>query len=724
MARDRRMAASPCRIALVVLLSALPAAQGRAAEPAGATAAGPAVAATASLDQLARQVDRAESIRAIKTLQRSFAQYMQVGLWTDLGALYAREGTLTFEGNVLKGGAAIAASLRKLHGVAGEGGKDGLPPGVLHTGLIDQPLVNLSVDGEHGKGRWYGLFFQGDGKGGASFQGGIYENDYVREGGKWTIAASHFHPQYAGPYESGWTNWKGEDLGYVPFHFTNDQTGIPIPPATGPAPKTSATAAALQKRIAVLNEEDKVRNLQAAYGYYVNRKMWDDVVDLFADKSAVEIGGVGIYDGKAGVRRAMERMGPAGLVHGELNDRPQFDTVVTIAPGGHEAHARGIEMGMLGQADKGTAYWEINVYDNRFVKEGGLWKIREMRIFQLMRTDYALGWGKSRIVETAPKGRLAPDRPVPAADVGKQDRIIPAFAAANPVTGKPIMAPTGMKLVATTPLTGAIATAPAPKPAPLAELARRLAVSTAYDGAENVSTAYGNYIDDSQWRDMGAIFGKNGAKQKPFVGYYKGVERITQVVINDYGEPRTKPRASIAFHWRIQPVINVASDGRSANVRTYLFHPNTSKVPNSFAPGLSTGMYQDQMVIEDGIWRIWNLTLDEPYVQTAGWKGGWSGAKDRPPGQKPRDNPLLKSYPPDIPISIMGKREEHFLGGSGDLIEWPGILPMWFPYTNPVSGRAPENFIADCAPCAQAPDLSMAKHGYLLPPTGPVPDGN
>jgi hypothetical protein len=685
-------------LAILLALAGLPAAALAAPKPV------PSIAA------LARDVDRAESIRAVKTLQRTFAQYAQFGLWDALGALYADKGTLTFEGNVLTGGAAIAESLRKQHGE----GREGLPAGAMHTMLIDQPLINLSADGESAKCRWYGFFFLGDGKGAASFQGGFYENAYVREGGKWKIAASHFTPQYAGPYETGWTNWRGQDLPILPYHFTTDETGVPIPPPTGRAPATKATLAQLQRRISVLNDEDKVRNLQAAYGYYVNQKMWDDVIDLFADTGAIELGGVGVYTGKAGVRRAIERMGPAGLVHGELNDRPQFDTVVTVMPGGTEAFARGIEMGMLGQADKGEAWWELNVYQNRFVKEGGVWKVREMRIYPLMRTDYHEGWGKSRLTWTA--GASAPDAPVPAADLGPQDRIVPRFAASHPVTGRAVAAPPGMKLVGLGPLTGPIAPARLAKPAGLAELARRLALSTAYDGAENVSTAYGNYIDDSQWRDMGAIFGKKGAKQKPFVGYYIGVDRITQAVINDYGEPRTGPRAQIAFHWRIQPVINVARDGRSANVRTYLWHPNTSKVAGNFAPGLSTGMYQDQMVLEDGIWRIWNLTLDEPYVQTANWKGGWSAAKDRPAGSPKRTFSLVQKYPPDIAISIMGKREEHFLGGSGDTIEWPGILPMWFPYRNPVSGRVPDHYVADCAPCEHAPELSMTRHGYLLPP--------
>ena len=61
--------------------------------------------------------------------------------------------------------------------------------------------------------------------------------------------------------------------------------------------------------------------------------------------------------------------------------------------------------------------------------------------------------------------------------------------------------------------------------------ARRLARSTAYDGAENVSTAYGEYIDDFQWTQMAAIFGKHGAKQIPFAGYYSGADRIVHALL-------------------------------------------------------------------------------------------------------------------------------------------------------------------------------------------------
>ncbi len=152
-------------------------------------------------------------------------------------------------------------------------------------------------------------------------RGGVFENDYVREGGVWKVANMHWFPQYDGPYDKGWTNWGGGDLPLAPYHFKIEEAGMPILPPTGMAPVAKATLGALQARVDRLNEEDRIRNLQSAYAFYADRKMWDDVVDLFADNSAVEVGGQGLWKGKAGVRKWLETMGPAGLRHGQLNDR-------------------------------------------------------------------------------------------------------------------------------------------------------------------------------------------------------------------------------------------------------------------------------------------------------------------------------------------------------------------------------------------------------------------
>jgi len=701
----------------------------------------PAIAVSQNpLDDLARDVDRVESLRAVKNLQRTYAQYSQYGLWNEMADLFATNATYIFDDETIHGRKAIADYLATHEG----DGQQGLKPGAVHTQIIDHPVVNLSVDGESAKGRWYGFALLCDDKGNASLQGAVYENEYVREDGKWKISVHHAFPQYAGPYETGWINWKGQDVGILPYHFTPDQSGIPIPKPVGAAPKSAATLDELAERIAVLNDEQLVRNLQAAYGYYVNRRMWDDVTDLFAPNGVYELGGNGIYVGTKGVRKAHERMGPAGLTHGVLNDRLQFDTVVSFEQGRHEAHVRGIEMGLLGEADKGEGYWEVSTFDNRFIKEDGVWKVREMRVFPLFRADYAKGWGKSRIVEKL-SGAQAPDKALPSGDAGAQDRVIPAFVAAHPVTGKPVTAPAGMKLVAMQPLTGAIA-APAAKQASsdtaarMKDVARRVMVATAYDAAEHVSASYGFFADDSQWDWLSELFGKTGTKQIPFAGYYTSYPRISKGLFLEYGDPvrLDAKKAGIAFHWRIQPVINVAPDGRSARVRTYLFHPNTSKTSGGTLFG---AMYpDDHFILEDGIWRLWNLSLDEPYFEMPNWKAGWAGAKERavvsetprpatpPPAPNPNAPPrpqrfigtaLVNQYKPDVPITELGRLQEHFRGGTGEAWEWPKILPMWWGYKNPVSGRTPELFLPNCVPCEYSPAMDMTQHGYLLPSTEP-----
>jgi hypothetical protein len=663
--------------------------------------AAPAVTAPDTVDRLARDVTRLESLRAVKDVQRSYAQYAQFGLWPEMAALFAKDGRIIRGDRVIAGAGAISAWLKA------NGGPAGSVPGALNTEMIDDPLVNLSVDGQSAKGRWRGLALRGDGQGRAWMEGGLYENDYVLEDGQWKIATLHYHPQYEGSYATGWSNVDQQDLPIIPFHFTIDETGIPIPPAEGAAPESGATPATLAGRIAALNAENDVRNLQDAYGYYVDLRMWDDVVDLFAEDGVIEIGGT-LYKGKAGVRRAMERMGPAGLTHGVLNDHPLFDVMVKVMPGGNEAFSRGTELGMIGEADEGTARWEVNVFRNRFVRENGLWKIREMRITPVMRADYRTGWGN---------GAARPP--------------MPAMLGPNPATGQAV-ATGDLTITAAEPLTGAIAPGPAPEVKDLADLRRRYRRAVAYDGTVNVSAAYGYYLDDFQWPGMSGIIAVKGNKQSPFAGYYFGRERIAGAATAMYGktpDAATVMRKRLATHWRTQPVVTISHDGRSTLQRTRLFHPNTGKYdaaeggPNKRGT-IQTGMYpNDQFVLEDGIWRMWSVTIDEPYMVMPDWQGGWSAAKAPPPGGGMRPSPLLKRYPPDLLLTALGEREEGFAGGTGEKIDWPGILPMWFHYRNLVSGRAPERYWPDCVPCEVRPEVSMTRNGYQMPPTGPAIDG-
>ena len=676
------------------------------------------VCADGELDEFARDVDRVESVRAVKTLQASYAQYAQYGLWNEIGALFARDGNFVFDGMVkpghtAKGPEAIAAFLRTRYG----GGYEGVKADSLSTMLIDSPVINLAPDGNGAKVRWQTLIFHGH-AGEARIEGGVFENDYARERGVWKIATARYYPQFDGPYGEGWINWGGGDLPVVPKHFDVETAGVPIPPATGAAPKTRATLAALQMRVDTLNDQDRIRNLQSAYGFYADRKMWDDVVDLFAPEGVVEIAGQGLWRGPAGIRRWLESIGPAGLTHGQLNDRVQTDVTVTVAIGGNEAFARGIELGMLGEADQERGWWEVATFHTRFVKDGGRWKIRELRRFPQMKTDIFQGWGKNRIVDPVPAGANAPDAPIPEADAAGSGLAVPAFLGAHPVTGKSVKAAGSSRLVAKRALTGEIAPGRSAV-ITLAEARRRLARSAAWDGVANISATYGYYIDDSDAAGWAGVMAAKGFKQTPFQGYHIGRDRLIAARVKGKGPEK---QAGISYHWLMQPVVLVSDDGRSATGRFRLFQPRTGKTVGKagdfFAAQFWGGMYHDRYVLEDGVWRIWELTLDEPYITPVAWKDGvWAKSKDPAPGAR---RPPSNSVNVDIPLTSLGKREEHFAGGTGESQQWPTILPMWFTYTNPVSGRVPELHQPDCVPCALNPELRLDRNGYQEPPDAPA----
>lgn len=671
------------------------------------------------VDRLALEVERAEAIRSVKTLQRSYAQYAQFGLWNEMGPLFTEKAQFLNGLKKIYGREAIAEYFLNEMGK----GKIGLQKGELRTQIIIRPLVNLSKDGQSAKARWWELsmFAQA---GFAEWGGGIYENEYSKENDTWKISRMHYYPMLAGPYETGWRNID-DNLEIVPYHFTAEETGIPVPaipegmkiPSSNKEP--ARHLAVLEERIAVMNNEDSIRNLQNAYGYYVDRKMWDDVTDLFTEDGVLEIANTGVYNGTKGIRRALEIMGPAGLEHGQLNDHLQLDMVVSIDPGGFEAHSRGLEFGMLGEADKGEAFMSLSVFKNRYVRQDGIWRIKEMRIFPLRKTDYNLGWGKSNIIDPPPLGEFAPDSPVPSTDI-MTDGAIPAFLIPNPATCKNVSYPPGARIVGIENLLPSLTVTGSNKipdlqeniESRIKEAEQRLAISKAYDGTENISSAYGDYLDDLDFKGLADLFAVNGAKEIPFAGFYVTRESIARRKPSSV-QVGPAARTFIALHLRTQPVIMVAKDGRSSNIRTRLFQFMSSR---DMGQGFYGGMYHDQAVLEKGAWKLWSVAIDEHYFTSPDYKGGWSAAKDPAPGSGGAGFGSAAGYPPDIPLAELGERSKGFIGGTGDPVVWPSILPMWFHYRNPVSGRVPENFWPDCVTCIYAPHTSMKNHGYLLPP--------
>jgi len=244
-----------------------------------------------------------------------------------------------------------------------------------------------------------------------------------------------------------------------------------------------------------------------------------------------------------------------------------------------------------------------------------------------------------------------------------------------------------------------------------------LARSAAYDGVANISATYGYYVDDSNAAGWANTMATRGFKETPFAGYHIGRERLIAARVRGKGPEK---QAGISYHWLLQPMVLVSEDGRSATGRFRLFQPRTGKTVGKEGDFLAAqfwgGMYHDRYVLEDGSWRIWELTLDEPYIVPVAWKDGvWAKSKDP---ATPRA--FAPNADVDVPIKQLVRREQHFWGGTGAQLQWPSILPMWFTYTNPVSGRVPEFHQPDCVPCGLRPDLALSKNGYQEPPDAPA----
>ena len=178
-----------------------------------------------------------------------------------------------------------------------------------------------------------------------------------------------------------------------------------------------ADLASLAKKVSLLNDEIEVQNLQRTYGYYVDKSMWDEVSELFADDATLEIGGRGVFVGKKRVNEYMHFLGKQGPQPGALFDHSQWQPITHVADDGNTAKQRlraFVMAGTLGdgpEAAPGFAVFGECTYENEYVKENGVWKIAKLYAYFNMYTPYAEGWGKVGMPNTHPEEKLPPDRP-------------------------------------------------------------------------------------------------------------------------------------------------------------------------------------------------------------------------------------------------------------------------------------------------------------------------
>ena len=198
---------------------------------------------------------------------------------------------------------------------------------------------------------------------------------------------------------------------------------------------------ALTLRVQKLEGVRSVKNLQRAFGYYVDRGLWGEAADLFADDGTIEIGLDGVYVGKARIREYLKRLhgGQEGLIYGQLNEWVTLQPAIAVAADGTSATARWRDNGMLGQY-KSHAEWRDGIYENTYVREDGVWKIKSLHLYVNFVAPYEKGWARLKGGEGLARSQASidfpPDRPPTAGYKPFPNTFVPPFQAPNPVTGK------------------------------------------------------------------------------------------------------------------------------------------------------------------------------------------------------------------------------------------------------------------------------------------------
>jgi len=220
-------------------------------------------------------------------------------------------------------------------------------------------------------------------------------------------------------------------------------TPMPAAAQSGRGAELSAEIDALSSEVAQLEAARAIRNLQRAFGFYMDRGLWSEAADLFAEDGTVEIGMDGVYVGKARIRDYLRRLGGGqdGLRYGQLNEWVTLQPLITVAADGRSARARWRDLGMLGDFGH-MAYWRDGIYENDYVLEDGVWKIRALHLFVNFVAPYEGGWARLKPAAKDWRSEAArafpPDRPPTANYRPFPEPQLPPFHFVHPVTGRPV----------------------------------------------------------------------------------------------------------------------------------------------------------------------------------------------------------------------------------------------------------------------------------------------
>ena len=164
----------------------------------------------------------------------------------------------------------------------------------------------------------------------------------------------------------------------------------------------------LERRAQAAEDYRDLVNLQGAYGYFVDKGLWDKAAELFARDGTLEIAGRGVYVGRERVREYLRHLPAYG--HGVIYNHMQLQPVLHIDSEAGTAKGRWRTLMMVGWLGK-EGRWGEATYENTYLREDGKWRIASLHGIINFYAEYDEGWHKGGVALLRSTEGLEPDRP-------------------------------------------------------------------------------------------------------------------------------------------------------------------------------------------------------------------------------------------------------------------------------------------------------------------------
>ena len=208
---------------------------------------------------------------------------------------------------------------------------------------------------------------------------------------------------------------------------------------------------ALEKRLRQVEDVQAISRLQYAYNYYVEHMMKQEIIDCFSDSPDVLLDWLeGKWKGKAGVRKYFDvnQIPPVGFQHQLIPSAG----LITVDPDGRTASGRWYAFGGVmmptpakeGEKVSFSRSFINGIYEIRYVKEDGIWKLLSINWVIPYGVRIKDGWILPEDIagpmlkgqSGAPGPQIAADIPMDKNDLRYVTGYIFPYHFKHPVTGK------------------------------------------------------------------------------------------------------------------------------------------------------------------------------------------------------------------------------------------------------------------------------------------------